>query len=199
MCRYLLLLLTALAMPTAADTQSWDFRVLLDGRPIGGHSFELIEAGDRRILRSVAEFEVRFLFFTAYRYRHVSEETWQGGCLAALSAETRVNGETRTVTGQRSDAGFMLEKDGERRLLPDCIMTFAYWNPAFLEQSRLLNPQTGEYLDVKVEPLPATADRRRYRITARETDLEVSYSPREGWVGLQSEARGDRVLSYEPT
>ena len=30
-------------------------------------------------------------------------------------------------------------------------MTFAYWNHDFLHQSRLLNPQTGEYMDVQIE------------------------------------------------
>jgi hypothetical protein len=32
-------------------------------------------------------------------------------------------------------------------------MTFAYWNPDLLGQSRLLNVQTGEYLDVQVRAL----------------------------------------------
>lgn len=199
MLRSMLVLVACLATPVAANAQSWDFRVLLDDRPIGEHRFELVEQGQRRVLRSEARFEVRFLFFTAYRYRHVSEETWEGGCLTTLNAETQVNGETKKVSGERRDAGFILEKDGERRVLPPCIMTFAYWNPAFLQQSRLLNPQTGEYLEVNVERLPAEEDRRGYRVTARETDLEVWYSDRDRWVGLESEARGDRMLRYEPT
>jgi len=41
----------------------------------------------------------------------------------------------------------------ERATLPDCIMTFAYWNPRFLDQPRLLNAQNGEYLDVTVHDL----------------------------------------------
>ena len=34
--------------------------------------------------------------------------------------------------------------------LPECVMSFAYWNPAFLDQGRLLNTQNGEFLDVEI-------------------------------------------------
>ncbi len=34
--------------------------------------------------------------------------------------------------------------------LPPCSMSFAYWNPAFLQQERLINVQNGEVLEIEV-------------------------------------------------
>ena len=84
-------------------------------------------------------------------------------------------------------------------------MTFAYWNPDFLEQPRLLNPQTGEYVDVRVENLgEETLDFRgqsvaatRFNLKADEVDLTLWYSTDDEWLGLESVAKGGHIIRYE--
>ena len=84
-------------------------------------------------------------------------------------------------------------------------MTFAYWNPGFLEQPRLLNPQTGEYLEVEVEELGSDlveiAGReipaRSVRLRARQMDITLWYSESSEWLALESVAKGGRILRYE--
>ena len=49
------------------------------------------------------------------------------------------------------DGSFTVVTGEQPAYLPECVMSFAYWNPDFLEQPRLLNPQTGEYVAVQVE------------------------------------------------
>ena len=86
-------------------------------------------------------------------------------------------------------------------------MTFAYWNPEFLRQPRLLNPQTGEYLPVRVELLGEqrisvkgqAVEANAYRLLAEELELIVWYSEANEWLGLQSTAKGGRILRYELT
>jgi hypothetical protein len=74
-------MLLALAVPIArAETQVWQFRVLLDGREIGEHRFELNAAGAQRELSSRARFDVRVLFVDAYRYRHEALEGFDLSC-----------------------------------------------------------------------------------------------------------------------
>lgn len=200
--------LLALASNGIAQDQAdreWEFRVLLDGAEIGTHVFTLDEQADRRLLRSEARFDVKFLFLTAYRYRHRTEEEWADGCLHEIDAETVANGKEQHVVGMRQDEHFVLEKGGSREKLPRCIMTFAYWNPAFLSEDRLLNPQTGEFLDVDVTELPATemtvrgktVEGHGYRVTAKDLELQVWYSPDREWLALESTARGGRKLRYE--
>lgn len=192
---------------TAVDN-SVTFDVFLDDSRIGYHRFDFDDPGGEgagAVVTSEAKFDVKFLFITAFRYRHTAAERWVGGCLDTLDARTNANGKRLEVTGERTDSGFVVNNGAAAESLPDCVMTFAYWNPGFLEQSRLLNPQTGEYLDVDIEPLGPDAIRlsgeqvaaERYRVTARNTDLMVWYSPDKEWLALESVAKGGRIIRYE--
>lgn len=200
-----LLTLASASAAFASEARQVVFDVYLDDKRIGTHSYEFVRAGETTVVSSDARFDVKFLFFTAYRYRHTVTERWEDGCLRHIDAETTANGKRQTVDG-RSDAGVfaIVEGDGLRRL-EKCVMTFAYWNPDFLERARLLNPQTGEYLPVEVSEVDvAGLDESRvrlgssaYRVSARGLQVTVWYSDSGDWVGLESEARGGRILRYE--
>lgn len=191
----------------APGVREWNFRVLLDDSEIGYHRFRLTDSGDRRRLLSEASFDVRFLFVTAYRYRHVNREVWDGRCLERIETDTDSNGNELSVKGVRESAGFVVDVGNDVRELPDCVMSFAYWDPEFLGQQRLLNPQTGEYIDVNItmidqcelmvrgERIAAT----HYRITGKELNIDVWYSGARDWVALESEAKGGRKIRYELT
>ena len=109
------------------------------------------------------------------------------------------------VKGERTGSGFSLVNADGQAELPECVMTFAYWNPAFLEQSRLLNPQTGEFVDVQVEEVGSeTLEVRgeavaatRFKLTAYEIDLTLWYSPNDEWLALESVAKGGHIIRYE--
>lgn len=188
----------------ANDNRSWEFSVLLDGAEIGRHRFELQQSGDRQEVRSEASFDVRFLFITAFRYRHSNREIWSEGCLRRIEATTRQNGEQLTVVGTAVDNAFVVEREEGTTELGDCVMTFAYWNREFLEQAQLLNPQTGQYVPVRVESLGArqidirgeSIDARAYRVQAEQIELTVWYSADDEWLGLESVAKGGRILRY---
>jgi hypothetical protein len=172
-----------------ATTHEWHFKVSLDGRPIGEHRFVLRDVGDSRELTSEARFRVRVLFFDAYRYDHRARETWRGDCLQQLDASTEVNGK-RTVVAVKPVA--------------ECVQTFAYWNPSILlGASRLLNPQTGEYVPVQVSELGgdviAGQPAERFRlVSGGKTPLEIDlwYSPARDWLALESRTAEGRTLRY---
>lgn len=189
----------------AGEQGAWRFRVYLDDREIGYHHFFLADNGETRELRSVADFEVRLLFVTLYDYQHENVETWAGDCLHSIASRTDANGTPHAVDGRRLPGGFRVEGSAGEQTLPECVMSFAYWNPAFLRQERLLNTQSGEFLDVKVsdpveEALRVRGERRpalRYRLEAGELSLVVWYSADNEWLALESEVAGGRMLRYE--
>ena len=84
-------------------------------------------------------------------------------------------------------------------------MTFAYWNPKLLDQTQLLNPQTGDYVDVRVEKVGdeilvvrgQPVEAKRFKLTAVGVDLTLWYSPDNEWLALSSVAKGGRVIRYE--
>jgi hypothetical protein len=191
----------------SSDAQVFDFAVKLDGDEIGYHRFEIVGDGDMRRVTSEAKFDVRFLFINAFKYRHTSNEIWDGNCLSEFSANTRVNSKKLDASGSREDERFVINGAEQDDAVSDCVMTFAYWNPEFLKQSRLLNPQSGELLDVEIESLPTETISVRggdvpasvYKLTAREMDLKVWYSANNEWLALESVAKGGRIIRYELT
>lgn len=198
----------AIASSAAADTPNaeWEFDVLLDGKPIGSHAFELRQEGGQKVLRTEASFDVKFLFVTAFRYRHQNTEIWNEDCLLSIDAVTDSNGKELLVRGAVTDESFNLQNTDGTKQLPSCVQTFAYWNPSVLGATRLLNSQTGVYEDVAVslegrdqvtvggQPVDAL----RYRLSAQAGDIVLWYSATDNtWLGLEAPAKGGRKLLYQ--
>ena len=192
----------ATSMPESG--REWHFRVLLDGQEVGWHRYVVRASDDATEVDSRAQFDVRFLFVNAYRYRHEARERWRGACLDGLESRTVTNGTVEQIDAVATgDALVVARRSGETRL-PGCVMSFAYWDPRILQADRLLNPQTGEWLPVNVETRgtePVTVDGRtvaatRHRLSAPDMRIDLWYA--EGrWVGLEAALRGGRLLRYE--
>ena len=152
----------------------------------------------------MAKFDVTFLKIPLFKYRHDNVERWTGNCLQQIQSSTDQNGTQYRVEGQATANGFQITTNSDEQQLPACISTFAYWDRAFLKRDRLLNAQTGEYLDVEVaylgeKSLPVENGSRlahQYRLTAKELDIEVWYSDDDQWLALQSTTGGGRLLRY---
>ena len=199
---------SAAAEAALPPTGEWNFRALLDGKPIGQHRFSVTlvsgAQGDERRVLSEASFAVKFLGITAYRYRHKATEQWRGECLTALSATTDDDGKASSVRTEADGDALTIKTASATQSLSGCVMTFAYWNPAIQTQTRLLNAQTGKAESVQVsragsgsvevrgQPVAAT----RFRITGPAEPIDVWYSAQGEWVGLDSLVGGGRRLSY---
>lgn len=203
--RATLLLTLAVAAAPALGSDTWRFKVFLDRSPIGEHRFERRDAGSAARVESRASFDVDILVFNAYRYRHSSNEIWRGECLEQIRATTDDNGEEYEVQGERASGGFALEVNGRQQQLPACVSTFAYWDKAFLERRRLLNPQTGELVSVRVVSEGSErvdfggrqVDAERYRLNADGREITLWYTAGGDWVGLESDTGTGRTLRYE--
>ena len=199
-----------LAMPVTAsepgsDVARWDFNVYLNDKRVGKHVYEVVEVDGVQSVRSEAKFNYRILFIPAYRYEHTNSERWSDNCLLTFEARTNANGDRIEVSGEKSGTAFTVDTGADPVELPECVMSFAYWNPEFLAEQRLLNPQTGEYVDVQVEQVaeevlevrgesvPAT----RFRLMAYEVDLTLWYSQDNEWLALESIVEGGHVIRYE--
>ncbi len=189
-----------------ARQNTWQFRVYLDDREIGYHHFYLAEVGEHKQLRSVADFEYRLLFVKLFDYEHEALETWTGDCLSSIRSSTDSNGDGYELDGRRNGEAFVLEANQESMSLPSCVMSFAYWNPAFLEQTALLNSQDGRFLPVEIDGPSEdtlavggnTLPSLRYRLEAGDMSLDLWYSLDKRWLALESEVAGGRTLRYEP-
>lgn len=191
----------------AASQQEWNFRVLLDGKDVGYHNFYLLQDDDTRQLTSEAEFRIKFLFITAFSYEHVNRETWRDDCLQSIESRTDANGRQFQVRGERTDNGLSITSNDDSHELPGCVKTFAYWNPDILQEPALMNSQTGEVLTVDIKPLAReiltirglSIPAQRYRLIARNMQVDLWYSDNDEWLALESTVKAGRKLRYELT
>jgi hypothetical protein len=83
-------------------------------------------------------------------------------------------------------------------------MSFAYWNPLMLQQTRLLNAQTGEYNAVTIKLIGEVTLRvrgvnqmaKQYRLAGDKLSIDLWYSPAGDWLALQSTTESGRRLRY---
>ncbi|TFH44464.1 MAG: hypothetical protein E4H01_11085 [Lysobacterales bacterium] len=187
------------------DHREWRFRVYLDDKEIGYHHFFLADQGGTQTVHSIADFEYKLLFVKLYEYQHQNSESWQGDCLQSIESNTDANGQSFAALGRMQSGNFVVRGNDGATILPSCVMTFAYWNPRFLEQRQLLNSQNGEYLNIETSPpvreeLEVRGELQtalRYRLAAGKLNLELWYSQDQQWLGLESTTESGRILRYE--
>jgi len=198
-----------LASPVAdarnEDPSRFDFNVFLNDKKIGTHSFELQSENGIREVKSVANFKYTVFFIPAYRYEHSNNERWQDNCLIEFAASTNANGKKSEVSGSKVDESFQIDNGATPSELPECIMSFAYWNSDFLSQRRLLNQQTGEYVDVEVQEIGSESlevrgeavTATRFQLTSPNARLTLWYSTEDEWLALESIAKNGQIIRYE--
>ncbi len=200
------LLTTNLVQATQATQQSWLFKVYLNEREIGYHRFTVIENAEQTRVDINAEFQVKFLFINAYRYRHQNTEVWQGDCLQSIEAQTLDNGQRQYVRGNMQRSSLKLNTHNGRDEVQGCIRTFAYWDKNLIRSSHLLNAQTGELLQVNVEHLgvdtlmigqqPVRAN--HYLLQTETFRIELWYATDSNeWLALKSITEDGAVLYYQ--
>ncbi len=207
----LTLMVAGLAASTvgASDPNELRFRVLLNDNEIGYHSFRVMDDGSEQVIESEASFDVKLFFVPVYSYRHSNTEVWRNGCLSTIESRTDDNGKEFEVRGIPNGETIQIATQDDTDVLSGCVMTFAYWNPDFLAQSRLLNAQNGEYMPVQIEAIGQDVlrmgDRRifadAYRILAPEkkVDITVWYDQdTRRWLALESVAKNGQLVRYLP-
>lgn len=190
--------------PGATPTREWRFTALLDNDVIGYQTFRLIDRGAEKVVVSEARYNVKFLFMNLYNYTHEDKEVWRDDCLSRIDSRTNDNGSRFFVRGEREQSRLALETVDGSEQLPGCVLTFAYWNPRILQAKRLLNAQTGEYLNVEItaqgdDTVTARGRKQRaqrYRIKTRKFTIDLWYSQQQEWLALETTTESGRRLRY---
>jgi hypothetical protein len=187
---------------TQACAQEWIFHVTADGRSIGTHTFKVTGSADNRQVETTAVFKATALLIPIYHYEHSDKESWKDGCLQHIDADTNDNGATRPVHGKAEPEGLRLETG---QLLAGCIQTFAYWDRGFLQQSHLLNAQTGEFTSITATPVGVeiiqvrnrAVEAEHYLLKTPRFSIDLWYSKAGEWLALESLTENGHRLKYE--
>lgn len=207
--KLILLCLMALAFGPVegkVTEKTWRFKVLLDDREIGHHTFDLQKQDDKAFVSIKADFDVKLLFLSVYTYEHQNHETWRKNCLESIRSRTNDNGEISYLRGESINNAIRVETPSGIKRIKGCVKTFSYWDPGFLNSDHLLNAQTGELMPVKIDHLGETnievqgknTAARHYRLVTDEFSIDLWYSANdEEWLGLKSTTSEGAILQYE--
>ena len=196
---------TDAASEAISDTSSSNeviFDVFLGKKRVGEHSFLFAPSSDGIKVQSRASFNYRLFNISLYKYEHFSEENYDSeNCLVKINSstltETKIRGSVKQkIAGQRKDNGFLITGSNEEQLDKNCVMPFAYWNPKFLEQTSLLNAQTGKEVHITVRELSAIESGAKYSLEGENLNIEIQYSAEGSWVSLQSKLGRGSYLKY---
>ena len=188
----------------AIQEKSYDFKVFLGDKEIGFHKFMVTPHKDQTYVNSEANFDVKFLFISAYTYLHQNSEVWKGNCLQAINATTDDNGDVLYVRGKYREQTLNLQTHKGQKKLEGCIKTFAYWDPSLLNSNKLLNVQTGKLEEVNIEVLGESQINRNgtliranhYRINNPKFNIDLWYSDNKEWLALESTTENGARLRY---
>ena len=184
----------ALVISNSTYAEEWNFDAVLNDKVIGQHTF--IYENEKTISNANFKFEYLFMDFI---YQHKSTETWQEGCLKTISSKTDDDGDLYEVRGHIGTDRFLVTTNNKTTELPSCVMTFAYGNPKILEQKKLMNSQSGEYLDVDIQFIreenhivkgeDILTDLWRIEANIDDGDLLIHlwYDKNMNWVSLKSQ------------
>jgi hypothetical protein len=190
---------------SSEDKRSWKFDVFLDDSKIGYHHFSREHIDGFEYITSEAEFEVRFMFFTVYHYRHNNTEQWRNDCLVNLESSTDDNGDEQFVTLNRNNQKNQIITSKTKVTTNDCIRSFAYWNLSQLDASPLLNSQTGELMDVSLHKLGKETlqtqqppiKTTRYQLVGDDIKIDLWYTQDNQWLALQSTTENGSLIRYQ--
>ena len=138
---------------TPAAKQALKFTVYREDAPIGYHNFNFRPKGAKLEVDIDVDLEVKMMFVTAFKFRHVASEVWENGRLLRMVSETNDDGDPYKVKVERRGAGMLVEVNGKRRLAPGDILPSNLWNRAILKEDKILHPILGEILPLVVTEL----------------------------------------------
>ena len=193
-----------LLIPNITFAKDWNFDVFMDDKLIGEHIFQLKEENKLHQLASNAQFKVTLLSIPVYKYKHLSKELWNKDCLYAIESSTQDGGDDYRVLGKTETNTFKLIEPTNEAFIADCPMTFSYWNPIMLKQSKLLNVQTGEYTEVQIKSLGKKLVKVRnenieadaYQLNGRNINIQLWYKDNKEWVKLESNTPDNHHIVY---
>ena len=204
------LIISNMSFATASHSndaqQYWNFKVLLDDKPIGYHQVRIDRQDNRKAVHTKAEFDVRFMFIPVYSYVHDTRETWENGCLINITSTTDDNGDDFFINSKPLNQRLALETQDGMSSFDGCVRTFAYWDIEMLQSTHLLNTQTGKYQAVTVTDMGSgtvnlennEVEARRFKLIVEDMTIDLWYTNDMHWLALESTTASGAVLRYVP-
>tara|TARA_B100000401_G_C52805384_1_gene720855 strand:- start:318 stop:1001 length:684 start_codon:yes stop_codon:yes gene_type:complete len=136
------------------DNKEVNFDVIRKKKIIGYLNSKFIEDGDKLILHSILDINVKVLFIPAYKFFQETKETWVNGEFVSIDGFTDFEDEREyKILGKDVDDFFIASgMDGELKLDKN-IVPLNYWNIEMLNEKEVFDTQKGIVREIEVKQL----------------------------------------------
>lgn len=180
------------------NIEVFNFKVLLDDREVGRHTFVVEDRGNQVAVTSEASMDFTVLLVKKVEYRHQASEIWQNGCLLEFKSSTQRNNKSVHMSGKMVDDTFVINHEQGETSLGTCIKSFPYWRPKWLEGEFLLNVETGKYAPVSLQSKTDSLTQSTYKtISLPKTEIRLEYDKAGDWQQLESDLKIVGTLRYQ--
>ncbi len=180
-----------------------NFEIIRNGSPIGRHDMTFTADGNNVVLNIDIGIKVDLLFVTVFRYEHHNREVWQGDHLLSIESNTLSDGKKGFLRGRDTPAGFEIETENGKSVLPAGIMSTTYWRPTFLKQSQAMHSETGELLKINIADKGLeTVEARGQQVQARhyevrgDLNLDLWYDDKGTWIHGTTKGKDGSAIVY---
>jgi hypothetical protein len=168
-----------------------EFAIFREGEQIGRHVSEFTDSGGRLTVRTHVNIAVKVLLVTAFRFDMETEEQWVDGQLVALRTRADDDGRKRVLDATRDDGAqpqvLRVDYNGHPSTLPAGMLPTSWWNPATVDQTRLLDNLNGKTRAVTVAPRGSeTVQIAGRAVPAKHYEMRGEVE-RELWYGLDGQ------------
>ena len=188
------------------------FQVYRNQSNIGTHELLINRKGSFTEVNIKIKFDVSFLGFKIYKYRHNNTEKWIGNELILLDSSTDQNGKLMTCTLKKTGDKLDISGTDNTVSLDNLILPSSYWNSVLVKENKqleILNTQDCSFINLNIEFVgkdkiyDGNLSAFRYKLkgfesTGAEVDIDIWYDKYDNWVKMRFLKDGstiDYVLS----
>jgi hypothetical protein len=187
-----------------AESQTFDYDILRNGKPVGSHQILVESRDDSLHVVARSRIDIGWLGFSFYQLDYAAEEEWDAQGLRRLQVAVNNDGEQLYIDGHRRNARFYWQVNGAApKHQPMPVFPTNHWNPAVLSQQQVLNTLTGGINQVSItahgEPAPGFApddgEIGHFRYQG-ELALDAWYDASGRWLGMRFAGRDGSRIEY---
>lgn len=183
---------------------SIEFDVFREGEKVGSHTVQFTRNGQDLLVESSMGIAINVLFITVFRYEYRAVGRWQNRQLQNLVSRVDDNGKKYAIAAAREGNIINLTRADDTSIAVAApVIPTNHWNPAVLNETRVLNTLTGRINEVKIisrgleqvntERGPVQAMRYAYTGALQN---EVWYDSAGRWVKLRFQGRDGSTIEY---
>ena len=194
--RAALLAPAGLALPAAAATGDYAFRVKRRGDVVGTHVVRFAQRGAERVATSDLTIIARAVGIVVYRYEHRYEEVTVGDRFRRVTSRLNRNGRIVEVRGEATGNAVLLDGTEGAQRLPADAAPLSWWvMPRLTGRVPLFGTTTGRALALNWQSrrLPAGME---YACTGDVT-ATVTYDAAGRWAGFTARGEDGTDIVYE--